>query len=356
MARILIKNGRVWDGYKFFYADILTDRYKIVKIEPDIITDEVDLVYDATGKIVSAGLVDAHMHIRVLSDDKYGISPEIACFPFGVTAAADAGRTFGDRAVLDIFMLRNVVFVCPVFENGHIDAKATDEAIERFGDKTVGIKIFFTTSPTASRDISYLAEICDFAKKRDLPVMVHCTDSPTKMSEILNTLSSGDILTHAYHGGVNNATEDDFESMIAAKERGVVIDTGFAADYHVDFNVFRKAIEKGVLPNTISTDITRFSAYFTGGRYGMTMCMSMARHMGMSEEDIFRAVTTTPASVLGKTDEWGTLKVDGVADIAVFDYTNEGFSIVDTMGNHIESDMSYRCALTVLNGRVVYRD
>ena len=27
MARILIKNGRVWDGERFLYADVLADKW-----------------------------------------------------------------------------------------------------------------------------------------------------------------------------------------------------------------------------------------------------------------------------------------------------------------------------------------
>ena len=33
MARILINNGRVWDGEKFLFADILTEGKAIIKIE-----------------------------------------------------------------------------------------------------------------------------------------------------------------------------------------------------------------------------------------------------------------------------------------------------------------------------------
>ena len=53
MGKILIKNGRVWDGEKFFFADVLTDGGKISKIESDI-CDDAEFVFDAKNKIVSA--------------------------------------------------------------------------------------------------------------------------------------------------------------------------------------------------------------------------------------------------------------------------------------------------------------
>ena len=185
--------------------------------------------------------------------------------------------------------------------------------------------------------------------------MVHCSNSPTSMSEILNTLNEGDILTHAFHGGSNNAAEDNFASMRAAQARGVIIDVGFAGHIHTDFEILGRAIKSGIPPNTISTDITKFSAYTRGGRYGMTICMSIARHVGMTEEDIFRSVTSTPARVLGKSDQWGSLAPGRKADIAVFDYTDEGFSLTDKAGHHIESKSGYRCLLTVADGQIIYK-
>lgn len=92
-----------------------------------------------------------------------------------------------------------------------------------------------------------------------------------------------------------------------------------------------------------------------GGRYGMTMCMNIAKTVGMSEEDIFRAITSTPAKVLVKETELGYLKEGRCADISVFDYTDEGFDLTDSAGNQIKSDMGYRCVLTIVDGQVVFR-
>ena len=40
MAKILIKNGKIWDGEKFFYGDILTNDKHIEKIEEEISNEE----------------------------------------------------------------------------------------------------------------------------------------------------------------------------------------------------------------------------------------------------------------------------------------------------------------------------
>ena len=88
----------------------------------------------------------------------------------------------------------------------------------------------------------------------------------------------------------------------------------------------------------------------------MTMCMSIAKALGMREEDIFRAVTSAPAKALGKEGEWGYLAVGRTADIVVLDDTDEGFDLTDKAGNHIESKNGYRCVLTVSDGQIVYQD
>ena len=175
------------------------------------------------------------------------------------------------------------------------------------------------------------------------------------MSTILDILSPGDILTHAYHGSPNDASEDDFCALKAAAARGVVIDTGFAGFVHTDFGVMRDAFAAGAFPSTISTDLTKLSIFARGGRYGMGVCMSIARHLGMKEEAIYKAVTQTPARVLGKESEWGTLRVGSAADIVVSEYSDEGFDMTDKAGNRITGTEGYRTLLTIVDGQIVYK-
>lgn len=356
MAKYLIKNGTVWDGERFFAADVLTDKDRIVAIRPNI-TEEVNYVFDAAGCIVSAGLVDAHVHVAGLEWDRYGINVEMCAIPFGVTAVADAGGAHANREVAASWLVKSVTLPTADIVDGKADFSTAEGKMELYGDQIIGLKVYFDTDePGGVRSIAPLKEICDYARARDLLVMVHCTGSPTTMAEIVDTLAPGDILTHAFHGGAHTAAEDDYACLREAKKRGVIIDSGFAARNHTNFAVLRGAIANGVAPDTISTDITRGSAYRQGGRYGLTMCMSMARTAGMDEEAIFRAVTSAPAKALGKAGEWGYLKENGCADLAVLRYQNEPYSLKDSAGNVLADEMGYRCILTMCNGDIVYRD
>ena len=78
MAKILIKNGRVWDGQKFLEADVLTDKELVAKIQPGI-DEKADFVFDAADKIVSAGLVDLHVHMAGISSKVFGIHAVPCC-------------------------------------------------------------------------------------------------------------------------------------------------------------------------------------------------------------------------------------------------------------------------------------
>ena len=355
MGKILIKNGRVWDGEKFFFADVLTVDDRIAQIAPDI-TDSGAYLFDASGMTVSAGFVDIHVHMLISPSDAFGIQAEMSAFPFGVTAVADAGRVEGDKARLEACAVKNLLFVSAQIKDNCVDIGMLDECIGRYGERAVGIKVYFVADKANLTNITSLERISEYAKERGLSVMVHCTDSPEPMSRILGVLNEGDILTHSFHGGINNASEDGFRSMLEAQKRGVIIDTGFAGNVHTDFAVFRDAIASGVVPDTLSTDITKFSAYMRGGRYGLTMCMSMALSMGMKEEDIFKAVTVNAARALKKDGEWGCLREGANADIAVVQYCNEKFKLTDRAGNIVDGKNGYRCKLTVSDGQIVYKD
>jgi dihydroorotase len=220
--KILLKNGRIWDGFRFFYGDILTEDMRIAKIEPHI-EAEAQYVYDAAGKIVSPGLVDAHVHMAGIEPDPYGINAEMSALPFGVTAVADAGGAHANREIAAACQVKNLTFVSVSIRDDVADFQVAEKKLALYGDRAIGLKVYFDTSSGQVRTIAPLQAICAYARERGLMVMVHCSHSPVAMAEILETLAPGDILTHAYHSGENNAAEDGFASLQKAKQRGVII-------------------------------------------------------------------------------------------------------------------------------------
>lgn len=354
MPTILLKGGNVFDGKAFKTADVLIENDKVQKIAPDI-KDAADFIYNVSGSIVSSGFIDIHAHIRHINSDTYGAPADAVCLPFGVTAVVDSAAEKGDKSVAERFAVNALCFARVFVNNDIADFAVADKMIAAYGDKCLGYKIFFTEENKKIETIKPLKQVCERAKEKGLKVMAHTTGSPVSMAEIVETLNPGDILTHAFHGGNNTIDEDNFAAFRLAKEKGIFLDLAPAGFTHIDYMILKNAIENGLLPDTISTDLTKNSAMKRGGNYSLLMCMSMLRSLGMSEEEIFRAVTCTPAKAIGKASEWGSLAPGKRADISVIEYTDEPFSITDKFGNHLESQKGYRANMTIINGEILYR-
>ena len=271
MASILIRGGLLFDGDALSRKDIFTKDGKIAEIA-DEIDREADFVCEANSQLVTPGLVDIHAHLRGLAPTAFGFPAELATLPFGVTAACDAGSSLGNRETLEALPIGAVSLVA---YSG--DGERDDARLAAYGERAIGIKVYFDTDLSPSVNAAYLEGACAYARERGLTVMVHCSNSPIPMSEIVTMLAPGDILTHTYHGGRHTAEEGDFAALRSAMEKGVLVDAGMAGHVHTDFGVLARCLAAGLAPDTIGSDITNFSAYTRGGRYGLTMCMSIAR-------------------------------------------------------------------------------
>lgn len=353
--RILIRNGTVWDGNALYKSDILICGGIIKKISKSI-DEKADFCFDAENMIVSAGLTDFHTHIKGISPEHIGIDYEKISYPFGVTHLVDASAEIGDinnilKSNIDISVLARV----HIFGN-KADFSLTEEILEKYSDKVIGLKVYLDTSFTEVTDARPLAEICEYARKRNLFVTVHTANSPISMLEVVNTLSKGDIISHAFHGGKNNAAENNFIALKTAKAKGVLLDSAFSMGYHIDYSIFKDAINKGFLPDIISTDITKEQEYVGKEKYGITTCMSIAEKCGMSKEEIFKTVTVNPAKRIKNQNNQGHLKIGKKADIAVIKRETKKLEIGDTKNNIIYFDNVFNCVLTVNGNEIRYVD
>ena len=131
-------------------------------------------------------------------------------------------------------------------------------------------------------------------------MMVHIGGVETKelMSQILDLLRPGDVLTHAYSGFPNiagvftNIVQDGklLPAALAAKQRGVIFDVGHGGG-SFDFTVAEVAIPGGCTPDTISSDIHVFSGNSPGMPY-LPNVMSKFMTLGFSLEQVVAMATT----------------------------------------------------------------
>jgi dihydroorotase len=81
--------------------------------------------------------------------------------------------------------------------------------------------------------------------------------------------------------------------------------------------------------------------------------MSKLLLLGMPLDEVIEASTFTPAKVLGKHDQIGTLKVGAYADIAILRIEKGKYSFVDTKGEGRIGKQKLAVTGVIWQGRVI---
>ena len=260
MDTLLIRNGTVVNAEDgtMVQADILAEGSRIRKAEPGICDRAVSEI-DATGCYVTPGLVDHHTHIYPMAS--IGISGEAACFGSGVTTAVDAGSTgCGTYERYRPWIRASKLAVCPYIhvstgglsslpeamedvDPHHMDAEGIRELFRRYGNELAGLKIRISRNIVGDLGLDPLKRAVEIAELTGVPLMVHITDPPAPIEEVLSVLRPGDIVTHMYQntgptildrGAVSDAVK-------AAREKGILFEAADARA-HFSFEVAEPAL------------------------------------------------------------------------------------------------------------------
>ena len=301
---LLIKGGKVFDPSQDLeeICDVALRAGKIARLEHDIPTGQARQVFDASGKIVTPGLIDIHTHIFPYVGP-YGIEPDPYCVRRGVTTALDAGTsgafTFPAfrkfiispaatrvRALLHIVSIGMVTGSTPQMgeleDLRYCDPELAVQVAEKHRDLIVGLKIRFSKQYTGPNDLEGLKRARLAADQAQLPLMTHIGGSFTPLPQLLALLKKGDVVTHSFnslpHGIVNSAGKVVPE-VLEARRRGVLFDVGHGAG-SFSFDVMEKCLREGFLPDTISTDL--YSANIHGPVYDLPTTLSKFLLLGMS--------------------------------------------------------------------------
>lgn len=381
---LILKHGRVLDPMNGI--DCVTDVYvegeRIVKVgntgaDINAVKESAVTVIDAAGCIITPGLIDHHTHLYPYT--KIGLPAEAVCFASGVTTAVDAGscgcktygekRTFGSFSKLGILAYLNVCSTgldsLPVLEDvdpAHWDEGAIKDCFERYPGELAGLKL--RTSAPIVKELGYepLKAAVKLAERIGTHVMVHSTNPPGEISELLDILRTGDILTHMYMNQGSCLTEDGkvISAAIRARERGVLFEAADAR-MHFGMDVAQCAIREGFYPDLLATDLTKLSMHLRPTAFNMAMQISKYTHLGIPFEKTIELCTAAPARQLGLADSIGSLTVGHAADIAVLKpvRTEHVFGdrpYGDANQRVLPGDTVYQPMLTLKNGDMVYRD
>src|SRR6476646_2113566 len=336
-------------------------RYGLIEaIETDIPAARALRVLDAGGKLVTPGLVDLHCHvypygsaIGIPADELTPLQCTTTCVSAGDAGANNfaAFRRFivaQTRTRLYAFVhIANVGLTpFPIAELYNVDYAQVDacaKAVAENPDIAIGVKVRMSENVIARNGIEPLRRAilaCERAGTGG-QVMVHIggVETVELMSQILDLLRPGDILTHAYSGAPNMAgaftnivqNGKPLPAALAAKQRGVVFDVGHGGG-SFDFTVAEPAIAQGCLPDTISSDIHVFSGNTPGMPY-LTWVMSKSLAQGFTLEQVIAMATINPARVINRAPKLGTLQIGAPADVAIMELVEGDVSFVDTRNN-----------------------
>src|SRR5215470_5426436 len=316
---LVIRGGDVLDPSQNLRGrrDIGIRNALIAAVEPEIPAALAKQTLDAGGNLVCPGLVDFHAHVFYHT----GIGlPADELVPFTSTttyvSAGDAGvGSFSAFKHLVMAQARSRIFTFlhissiglvgfPVGEMLNIDYANVDAAAKVLAENRevcLGIKVRESLDVVGQNGLEPLKRAIAAAERSGTGgrVMCHIGNAPGDLSELLDLLRPGDVLTHSYSGAGNNTVVNGkvLDAALAAKRRGVIIDVGHGGA-SFDYTVCEAALQQGFTPDIISSDIHSYSANSPGKPF-LPWVMSKFLNLGMSLEDVVALTTAAPAKAIG---------------------------------------------------------
>lgn len=354
----LIRNGQVYDGLGNppQSVDVRIRDGLIYEIGPKLAPTAEETVIDATGLIVSPGLIDLHVHV-FSGMGLYSVDPADAGLKTGVTTMLDTGtagslsyRTFEQfvmrQAEEDIYALLNISMIGaiqghPDFppymgdlnDGRHAHVPSAVACAKQHPERIIGMKVRLTSGLANFDEKNEWAGfhgVFEAADQLHQPLMIHHIASKIPTTTVLDALRKGDIYTHMYHPRPDHGFDErgaPLEAMLAARARGVVFDVGHGVGAFA-WRVAEPACRDfGFWPDTISTDIHQFNLH--GPVFDMPTTISKFLYLGMPLEQILRASTSAPAAAMGLQHRLGSLQPGFQADLVLLDRQPGKFSLTD---------------------------
>lgn len=364
MKETVIKNGRLINGspVEIVYAD-----GKILDVAPEIeVTDQE--VIDLEGKFISAGWIDDHVHCFEEMNLYYDYPDQIGVEK-GVTTVIDAGTTgaenisrfyeLASEAKTNVFALVNIskwgiVEQDELADLTKVQAALVKQVLKELPDFIVGIKARMSKTVIGENGMTPLQLAKDMQAENDrLPLMVHIGSNPPELSDILDIMEKGDVLTHCFNGKPNGILDQSTDKIKDfawdAFNRGVVFDIGHGSD-SFNFHVAEVAFAEGMKARTISTDIY-IRNRTNGPVFDMATTMEKLRVVGYSWEEIIEKVTVTPAENFHLVTK-GQLKPGFDADFTVFELLEGEKELIDSNKNTRVASELINPVMTVIGGKV----
>src|SRR5512137_2438604 len=336
MYDLVIRNGVVVDPAQGLSErrDVAIQTGRIAAVAKEIPPDSAWEVLDASGHLVTPGLIDIHVHVYP-GVSHYGVPPDATCLARGVTTVCDAGSAGADtfdglrRYIIDVSETRVLAFlnisaigmVSPMDNEledlRHASPERAIGVVERNRDLIQGIKVRLSRRHVGRNGLEPLRLARKAAEAVGMPIMVHVGDTDPSLGEILAELRARDIVTHCFHGrsqGILDTAGTVLPEVLEAARKGIVFDVGHGVG-SFSFDVARKALAQGLVPATISSDLHYYNV--NGPVFDLATTMSKFLLLGLPLHEALAKTTSVPAGLLGLADQLGSLREGCLADIAI---------------------------------------
>ena len=345
-----------------------------MRLDRDIPSGQARQVVDASGKIVTPGLIDLHTHVFPYVGP-YGIEPDPSCVRRGVTTVLDAGTsgafTFPAfrkfiipqaatrvRALLHVVSIGMVPGSTPnmgeLEDLRYCDPQLAVQVAEENRDLIVGFKIRFSEKYTGPNDLEGLKRARAAADQARLPLMIHIGGSYTSLGELLALMRNGDVVTHCYHDrthGLLDSAGRITPEVREARQRGVRFDVGHGAG-SFSFDIAEKCLRDGFWPDTISSDL--YTASIGGPVYDLTTTLSKFLLLGMSLREIFTRCTVNAVQTFNFGARIGTLKPGAEGDVSILELRDGEYTFTDSVAETRTGHQKLFPVVTVRAGKLFY--
>jgi len=344
---------------------------RIAGLQAKLPRGQAQKVIEVPGCYVTPGLIDFHVH-SFAGVNPYGCELDALCMSTGVTTAIDAGSSGPinfkgfKKLVYEPSKTRMIAFVA-LAQHGVLNDPGELEDL-RFADPNaaaatvgespnvgVGIKVRLHKKGVGQNGREALRLAIRAGEASKSPVMVHVGNTAISMSEIADTLRPGDVITHCYTPQKPSIIDEQgklLPEVRKAKERGVIFDVGHAGG-HFDFNLVRRAMGEGIMPDVISSDLHgRLSQPGFGVVGDLLTTLTKFLLLGLSFDEIIAKCTVDAARVIGWQDRIGSLEMGREADIAVLQLVNEPTKLRDSVGGEITYNQRIAARWTIRGGEL----
>ena len=369
---LIVQGGRVIDPAEGIDAvlDVSVSDGKIARVGADLPSGPTTEVVDASGCLVTPGLIDLHTHVFPyvfaigIDADEVGVRSAVTtvvdCSAFPTTFSALRGYVVDHARTRVLSYLRfSEYWWSAILEYGlsHglsdaglrrlLDPDSVAELARENHDVIKGLKVYAYGPNEGLAGLKALNIGKEAAKVAGISLVSHISNPRSQLlesgqrpltSEVLELLEAGDVLIHCCTGLEGGLFQQDgtiLPEVGPALERGVLFDVAHGA-FMFSFEEARKLLDAEILPNTISTDIHIDNRERIVFDLPTTLAKFLA--LGLDLETVIACATVNPARALGLDDALGSLKPGKVADLSILKSVEGQWDFVDSHGQSLRAD------------------